>query len=91
MSAYSWVNLVQGLVQVWWEGLVSALWWVELGPVSLLGMAVSRIVFRGSCWLSMALGSLSANEWACISILWLIFGLRHFSTRTHRLLVLMPE
>lgn len=42
---------------------------MELGPVSLLGMAVSRIVFRGSCWLNMALGSLSANEWACVSIL----------------------
>ena len=42
----------------WWEGLVPAHWWVQLGLVPLVGRAVSQGMFRGSCWLRITLGSL---------------------------------
>ena len=69
-----WVRLVQGLVQVsWWEGLVPAHWWVELGLVPLVGRAVSGGVFRGGCELSMTLGSLSADRWGCVPTLLIVW------------------
>ena len=41
----------KGLVQAsWWEGLVSAHLWVELGLVPLVGRALSRGVFNGQLW-----------------------------------------
>lgn len=42
-----------------WEGLVPAHVWVELNLVPLVGWAVSRGVFRGSCKFKMTLGILS--------------------------------
>ena len=43
VSASWWVRLAHQLVQAsWWEGLVLALWLVELGLNPLVGRAVSR-------------------------------------------------
>ena len=43
VSASWWVKLAHQLVQAsWWEGLVLALWLVELGLNPLVGRAVSR-------------------------------------------------
>ena len=39
---------------------------VELSLVPLVGMAVSRGVFRGACGLQKTLGSLSADGWGCV-------------------------
>ena len=50
-----------------------AYWWVELGLVPLVGRAVSRGVFIGGCELSMALGTLSADGWVCVSILLVVW------------------
>ena len=37
-----WMRLSKRLLQAsWWEGLVPAHWWVELGLISLVGRAVS--------------------------------------------------
>ena len=78
--------MVQGLVQAsWWEGLVIAHWWVELRVVPLVGRALSRDVFRGSCELSTTLGSLSADGGTVFPPYWL-FGLRHPSTGACKLL-----
>ena len=42
------MRLSKRLVQAsWWEGLVPAHWWVELGLAPLVGRAVSRGVFIG--------------------------------------------
>ena len=57
----------------WWEGLVLAHLWVELGLVPLVGSAVSRGVFIGGCELSMALGTLSADGWVCVPILLVVW------------------
>ena len=74
MSVPWWVGLVQGHVQAsWWEGLVPALWWVELGLVPLVDRAMSRSVFWGGCELSTTLGSLSADEWGCVSVLLVVW------------------
>lgn len=51
------------------EGLVPAHWWVVLGLVSLVGMAISQGVFRCHYGLRMTLGSLSANWWSCVPTL----------------------
>ena len=32
----------------WWEGLVPAHWWVELGLTPLVGRTMSRAVFEGN-------------------------------------------
>ena len=53
----------------WWEGLVPALWLVELGLILLMGRAMPRGAFRGDCELSMTLGSLSSDGWGCVPIL----------------------
>ena len=48
LSAPWWMRLSKKLVQAsWWEGLVSAHLWVELGLVPLVGREVTRIVFTG--------------------------------------------
>ena len=48
LSALWWMRLSKRLVQAsWWEGLVPAHWWVELGLAPLVGRAVSRGVFIG--------------------------------------------
>ena len=58
-----WMRLVQRLVQAsWWKGQFPAYWWVKLGLVLLVGIAVSKCMFIGSCGLGMTLGSLSADE-----------------------------
>ena len=72
-SALLWVNLVQGLVRAsWWEGLVPVHWWVERGLVTLMGRAMLRGVFIGSCWLRMTSGSLSADGWGCVPALLIV-------------------
>ena len=43
-------------------------WWVGLGPVFLVGRAMSGGVFWGVCELSIILGSLSANGWGCVPV-----------------------
>ena len=55
MSASWWVKFILMLVQAsWWEGLVLAHRWVELGLVPLVGRAISVGVFIGDCclWLT---------------------------------------
>ena len=85
-SAPWWVRLVLGLVQAfWWDGLVPAHWWVELGLVPLVSRAMSRGMFRGGCELRTTLGSLSADGWGFFLPCWL-FGLRCPSTGACRLL-----
>ena len=53
----------------WWEGLVSALWRVELGLVPLVGKAMSGGLFWCGCDLSMTLGSLSADGSGYVPVL----------------------
>ena len=48
VSAPSWMNLVQELVQAsWYKALVPSHWCVELGIAPLVGRAMSSDVFRG--------------------------------------------
>ena len=44
-------------------------WWMRLDLVFLVSRTVSGGVFWGVCELIMILGSLSANEWACVPAL----------------------
>ena len=58
-----WVRLVWSLIQVsWWEGLVPAHWWVELGPRPLVGRGMSR----GGSRHRKSLGSPSTHGWGCV-------------------------
>ena len=50
------------------EGLIPALWWVELSLVPLMGKATSSGVFQDVCELSMAL-YLSADSWGHVPVL----------------------
>ena len=50
----------------WWEGLVTAHWWVEEGLGPLVGRVVSRGVSRGGCVFNKILGSLSTDGWGCV-------------------------
>ena len=63
----------------WWEGLVPALWWVQLGLVPLVGRTVSRGMFIGSCGFRLTLYSLSADGGTVFPPYWW-FGLRCLST-----------
>ena len=49
---------------------------VELGLFPLMSRAMSDGVFWGVCELSMTLGSLCADRWVCVPILF-VFGVRH--------------
>ena len=55
-------------------GLVPAHWLGELGLTPLVGKTVSRPVFRVDCELRMTLGSLSVDEWGCVSALWVVWS-----------------
>ena len=61
------MNLVQGLERAsWWEDLVLALGWVELGLVPQSAGPGQWVCFGAE--LSMTSGSLSADGWsACLS------------------------
>ena len=48
-------------------------WWVGLDLVLLLVRAMSSAVFWGVCELRMTLGSLSANGWACVPVLLVVW------------------
>ena len=66
--------MVQRLVQAsWWEGLLPAPWWVELGLVPLVGRAMSRGAFRGDFVLRKTLGRLSADGWGCVPTLFIVW------------------
>ena len=56
---------------------MSAHWWVELSFVALVGRTMSLVVIRGGCVPGRTLGSLSANGWSYVPIL---FGLGLLST-----------
>ena len=70
--------MVQGLGQAsWWEGLVPAHWWVELGFVPLVSRAMLRGIFLADyllvggamfllCWLFGL--SIQVAEWAQVSV-----------------------
>ena len=68
------MRLVPRLVQASsCEGLVPAHWLVELGLVPLVGISMSRDVFRGICALKKTLGSISDDEWDHIYMLYLVW------------------
>ena len=48
-------------------------WWVELDLVLLMDRALSDGVFWGVCELAMTLGSLSADGWACVLVLLVVW------------------
>ena len=48
-------------------------WWVCLDLVFLVGRSTSGGVFWSVCDLIMILGSLSANGWACIPVLLVVW------------------
>ena len=52
---------------------MSALWWVELGLVPLVGRDVLRGVFWGVCEVSRTLGRLSADGWGCVPVLLVVW------------------
>lgn len=60
-------------------GTVPLLWWVELDLIPLITSAGSSGVFLAVCQPSMALGSLSANGWVCVTVL-LVVGHESSST-----------
>ena len=60
-------------------GTVPLLWWVELDLIPLITSAGSSGVFLAVCQPSMALGSLSANGWVCVTVLLVV---RHESSST---------
>ena len=47
-------------------------WWVELSVFPLMSRAVSGGMFWGVCELSMTLGSLCADEWVCVPVLFIV-------------------
>ena len=57
----------------WWEGLVPAHWWVELGFVPLMGRAMSGDVFIGQLFIQKTLNSLSADGWSCVPTLLVVW------------------
>ena len=59
-----WIRLSKRFVQVsWWDGLVPAQWWVQLGLVSLVGRAMLR----------KSLSHSSADRWHCVSALLVVW------------------
>jgi len=75
VSSFWWVRLVLCLVVAfWWEELESAHLCMELGLILLVSRGVSRGVFIDGCELSMALGTLSANEWVCVLTLLIVWS-----------------
>ena len=54
-------------------GTVPLLWWVELNLIPLMISAASSSLFFAVCEPSMALGSLSANGWGCVTVLLVVW------------------
>ena len=50
-----------------------AFWWVELSLFPLMSRAMSGAVSWGVCELSMTLGSLCADGWVCVPVLFLVW------------------
>ena len=48
-------------------------WWMRLDLVFLVGRSTCDGVFWGVCGLIMILGSLSANGWACVPVLLVVW------------------
>ena len=48
-------------------------WWVELGLGRLVGRAVLRDLSGGDCVLRKSLGSLSADEWCCVTAIFVVW------------------
>ena len=48
-------------------------WWMRLDLVFLVGRTASSGVFWGVCELILILGSLSANGWACVPVLLVVW------------------
>ena len=48
-------------------------WWVELSLFHLMSRAVPGGVFWGVCELSMSLGSLCADGWVCVPVLFVVW------------------
>lgn len=53
--------------------LVSACWWLELGPGSWVVRAVSRDMSRGGCGLRKTLNNLSDVRWSCVPALLVVW------------------
>ena len=64
---------LEGVQASWWEELVPAHWWVELGLIPLVGRAVSRGVLRAGSGFRMTLGNLSADGWGCVPTLLVVW------------------
>ena len=68
------MRLSKRLLQAsWWEGLVPAHWWVELGLVPLVGRAMSGVCLLSSGLLWKTLSSLSADGWGCVPTLLVVW------------------
>ena len=48
-------------------------WWMRLDLVFLEGRSMSDVVFGGVCRLIIILGSLSANGWGCVPVLFVVW------------------
>ena len=48
-------------------------WWMRLDVVFLMGRTESSGVFWAACELIMILGTLSANGWACVPFLLVVW------------------
>ena len=57
----------------WWEQPVLIPWWVELGRGHLVGRAVLKDLSRGGYVLRKSLGSLSADEWCCVTAILVVW------------------
>ena len=53
-------------------GTGACVWWVELSLFPLMSRAVSGGVFWNVCELSMTLGSLCADGWVCVPVLFVV-------------------
>lgn len=63
--------------------LVPAHWCVELGPIPLVGRAVSWGVFRCGSVLRMTLGSLSDDGWQYVHMVLVVFPEASHPWRLH--------
>ena len=67
----------------WWEEMVIAHWWLELGFVPLVDGATLMGVFRGSYVPRTTLGCLSADRWGSVSTLLIVWpeAFQHWSLK----------
>ena len=50
-----------------------AFWWIELSLFPVMSRAVSGGVFWGDCEISMTSGSLYADGWVCVPLLFVVW------------------